>query len=370
MKNWIPILRYDPVTNKRIPDPEEEFELPYDEEAFADSEIGRQVASNQNLYQRYADDPMAPEVLDYWKKRGLKKELFDSERDEGKYAYSVFTPLQMMPGKKYAMIYMSHGGGVTINLAETYGFNTLAAVEKYIVVYPNNGGRSNNEVDTEFPRILDELKERNYPIDWERVYCAGFSSGSEASVCAACTCPERAAAVAVLPGGQPFKDLKFYSGSSYYESTKGLRIPGIFIGGTADVASYPAPWVLDNKRKEHRAQNLDIWMREIAQIKNYQPLSLEQIEERLRNSQDPFEKEFGLKFDSTYTFQVQGADWIGGEFYGNDGAPVMRYARAVGLPHVVWESQANLVWDYLKHFRRDQKTGKSIYDPVICWGEK
>lgn len=370
MKNWVPLLRYDPLTNKRIPDPEEENELEYDEDAFGRTEIGQQLAQNLKIYNSYSQDPMNPEVIEYWAKRGLKKELYDSERDEGKYAFSVFTPLDINPEKKYAMIYFSHGGGVSINLAETYGFNTLAAVEKYIVVYPNNGGRSNNEVDTEFPRIMKELKRMAYPIDRERVYLAGFSSGSEASVCAACTCPHMAAAVAVLPGGQPFKDLKFYSGPEYYASTGGLRIPGIFIGGSADVASYPAPWVLENRRKEHRAQNLDIWMREIAQIKNYMPLTLKRIEELLTNSRDPVEKEFGMKFDRTYTFHVQGADWLGGEFYGKDDSPVMRYARAMGVPHIVWESQANIAWDFLKHFRRDQNTGESIYDPVVCWGER
>ena len=370
MKNWIPLLRYDPVTNNRIPDPEEEHELEYDEESFAATDIGRQHSKNMALYLSYPHDPMNPAVIEYWAERGLKKELFDADREEGKYAYSVFTPLDMMPEKKYAMIYFSHGGGVEINLAETYGFNTLAAVEKYIVVYPNNGGRSNNEVDTEFPRIMSELRQKGYPIDWERVYCAGFSSGSEASVCAACTCPRMVAAVAVLPGGQPFKDLKFHTGPEYYASTEGLRIPGIFIGGTADVASYPAPWVMDNRRKEHRAKNLDIWMRDIAQVRNYKPVTLESIEKLLADSSDPVEREFGMIFDKKYTFRAQGTDWLGGEYYGTDGAPVMRCVRAEGVPHIVWESQANIVWDYLKHFRRDQTTGESICDLVCCWGER
>ena len=124
MKNWLPLLRYDPVTKKRIPDPEEENELPYDEKAFACTQIGREIAKNQKIFQLYGDDPMNPELVRYWAERGLKKELFDQERDEGKYAYSVFTPLSMDPQKKYAVIYVSHGGGVTIELAETYGFNT------------------------------------------------------------------------------------------------------------------------------------------------------------------------------------------------------------------------------------------------------
>ena len=71
-----------------------------------------------------------------------------------------------------------------------------------------------------------------------------------------------------------------------------------------DVASYPAPWILENKRKEHRAQNLDIWMRDMAQIKNYRPLTLEHIEELLTKSQDPVQREFGLEFDTDYTFHV------------------------------------------------------------------
>jgi len=370
MKTWLPLLRYDPITNKRIPDPAEEEELSFDEEAYADSEIGKRHAEMLSVFEDYPADPMNPAVVKYWADRGLKKELFNDECSDGVFSYSIFTPLDLNPDKKYALIYFSHGGGVLNNLAETYGFNTLAAVEKYMIVYPNNGGRSNDNIDTEFPRILGEIKEMNYPVDWERVYCVGFSSGSDASAVAACTCPELAAAVGILPGGQPFKDLKFHTGPEYYASTKGYRIPGIFIGGTEDIACYPAPWVLDNKRKEYRAENLNIWMRDIAQVKNYQPITLASIESRLRNPTNQFKQEFGIDFDRTYEFHVQGVDWLGGDLYGTDDSPVVRFVRARGLPHVVWESQANIVWHYIKHFRRNPKTGESIYDPVACWGER
>ncbi len=369
MQTWLPLLRYD-ENGKRIPDPSEEEELPYDEEAFAASEIGIRHAEMLSLYEAYPDDPMNPAVVSYWEERGLKKELYDYDRDDGMFSFSVFTPLCVKPGKKYALIYFSHGGGVFNNLAETYGFNTLAPVEKYIICYPNNGGRSNNNIDTEFPRVLDAIKDLGYPVDWERVYCVGFSSGSDASAVAACTCPERAAAIGVLPGGQPFKDLKFYTGPEYYASTKGMRIPGVFVGGTMDVASYPAPWILDHDRKPYRAENLNIWMRDIAQISSYRPITLEDIEAKMTSPEDRFEAQFGLDFDKTYTFRAEGVDWLGGDYYGTDGAPVMRIIRAEGLPHVVWESQANIVWDYIKHFRRDPETGESIYDPVVCWGER
>lgn len=379
MKNWVPVHGVDPETGRLVHDPREERQLEYDRADFAaNTDIGRRQEQQKADVVRFGADPMGQDALRHWAGMGLKKELFDAGHDGGKYAYSVFTPLELLPDKKYALVYMSHGGGHTIEIAEHYGWNRLAAREKFIVVYPFNGGRSNQEADTEFPRILGELRRKGYPIDWERVYCAGFSSGSEATVCAACTTPERVAAVAVLPGGQPFKDLQFYSAREYYASMKSLRMPGCFIGGTVDVGNFPAPWVLDPsmRRKveqpttEERVANLDIWMREIAQVNGHQTLTLEGITKRLTRSENPVEREFGLTFHRTYTFRAEGCDWLGGELYGGDGAPVMRYARAVGVPHIVWDSQLKLTWDFLRHFRRDQKTGESIYDPIACWGER
>ncbi len=384
MKNYIPELIYETVaverTAKRKIDPEGLGEIPYDKDAFDCTDIGRSRRELNGLYEVYKECPMHPNVIRYWAERSLKKEVFDND---GKYGfdalheYSVFTPLDLNPEKKYALIYFCHGGGQPIEWAETYGFNTLAAIEKYIVVYAQNGGRSNDEVDTEFPRVMGEIRKKGYPVDWERVYVAGFSSGSEASAVAACTCPNLAAAIAVMPGGQPFKDLEFYTGSEYYASTKGCRIPGIFIGGTVDPGNFPARWMteyfgneLGAGTVENAVQNLDVWMKEIAQVQNYEPLTREGITELLLHAEDPVECEFGLKFDRKGTFRAQGTDWLGGEFIGKDGAPVMRILRAKGVPHIIWESQANLVWDFLKHYRRDPQTGESIYDPVVCWGER
>ena len=367
MKNYVPQFALDPATGRMMPfTPGRKRDTVQGE--YLDDEIYAIHKQRAELYEKYKDDPMNEAVVNYWAELGMKKELYDNEPD-GAHAWSIFTPLSMKEGKKYALIYMSHGGGNAINLAETYGFNQLAAVERFIVCYPNNGDGSNAEVDTEFPRVLGRIRELGYPIDWERVYCVGFSSGSEASACAACTCPRLCAAVGVLPGGQPFKDLEFYTGADYYATTEGLRIPGCFVGGSMDPASYPAPYLLYNEPKPHRAVNLDIWMREIAQVKNDKSVTPESIYANLQ-SENPVRREFGLEFDREYSFRAEDMDWVGGDFYGKDGAPVMRFARAIGARHIVWDSQINIVWDYIKHFRRDQQTGESLYDPVACWGER
>ena len=384
MKNYKPDLISETVTYEYITklkrNPPGLGAMPYDEERFRGTDIGRRRDELLVPFSVYADAPAHPELLRYWSDRGLKKELFNSDGKSGfdaPYAYSVFTPLDMDPEKRYALIYFSHGGGQSIEWAEHYGFNTLAAVEKYIAVYAQNGGRSNDEADAEFPRIIGELLERGYPIDRERVYCAGFSSGSEAAVAAACTHPELAAAVAVLPDGLPFKDLGFHTGPEYYASTRGYRIPGVFIGGTKDICAFPAQWMLGYNGAalgagtvENAVKNLDIWLREIAQAESAPALTRPGIEELLQHSGDPVEREFGLRFDRPCAFRAEGTDWLGGDFFGTDGAPVMRMLRAEGVPHIVWSSQANLVWDYLKHFRRDAETGESLYDPMICWGER
>ncbi|MDR1801451.1 MAG: hypothetical protein LBQ95_06405 [Lachnospiraceae bacterium] len=386
MKNYVPELKYETVVHKEIVRrrivPPGMMELPFDEPSFNLTEIGRRRREFVALFDSYADKPLHPDLLRYWANKGLKKELFDADHDDAKYAYSVFTPLDIDPEKKYALIYYSHGGGHNIEMAEIYGFNELAAIEKYIIVYPQNGGRSNDEVDTEFGRIMGELKKKGYPIDWERVYTAGFSSGSDAAISAACTYPDMVAAVSAMTGGNVFTQKRFYTGPEYYASTKGLRIPCFFCGGTVDRSNFPAPWILDHEgilgspgdhgvpKMEYAVENLNIWLREIGKIKNYTPLTLDGIKDLLRNSDDPVEKESGLIFDKTFSFTAQGTNWIGGDYYGDDGAPAVRYVRAYGIPHVIWESEANVVWDYLKHFRRDLNTGESIYDPVVCWGER
>ncbi|MBR1496728.1 MAG: hypothetical protein IJ617_03810 [Oscillospiraceae bacterium] len=385
MENHQPEVSYDiyvreVVTQRKIPREAALDQLPYDREAFDGTEIGRNRRAGDALYNVFRDRPMRPDVLRYWASRGLKKELFGDGGKTGfdaPNAYSVFTPLDMRRDKKYAVIYFSHGGGQSIEWAEHYGFNRLSASEKYIAVYAQNGGRSNDAVDTEFPRIIGELIENGYPVDRERIYAAGFSSGSEASVVAACTSPFLAAAVAVMPDGLPFKDLGFYTGPEYYASTKGLRIPGIFIGGTKDVCNFPARWMTDYFGSglgagtvENAVKNLEIWLREIARAKDAPALTRAGITEKLKYAEDPVEREFGLRFDRGCGFRAQGTDWLGGDFYGADGAPVLRMLRAEGVPHIVWDSQASLVWDYLKHFRRDTETGESLYDPMACWGER
>ncbi len=389
MKNYVPEMKYETVTiqssvTKRVMPPGFQLEIvAYDEEEFFKrTEIGRRYWELVAIHDVYHDKPMHQNVLRYWAELGLKKELFDADHDNAKYSYSVFTPLDLDPEKKYAVIYFSHGGGNTIQMAETYGFNTLAAVEKYIIVYAENGGRSNDQVIPEFARIMGELREKGYPVDWERVYSVGFSSGGMACSCTACTYTDRIAAVAVLPGANFLKEFPFYTGPEYYASTKGYRMPAIFLSGDNDHGNFPAPWVAKHPEElykpgyngvpkmEYAIENLNIWMRDIAKIKNYTPLTVESVSDLLLHSTDPVELEYGLKFDRGYAFRAQGTDWLGGDYYGTDGAPVIRYARAAGMIHITWESEANLVWDYLKHFRRDLKTGESLYDPVVCWGER
>ena len=384
MKNYIPQLLSETVTYEYITklkrNPPGLGPLPYDAAAFSRTDIGRRRDELLVPFEVYRDAPMHPDLLRYWADRGLKKELFD---DEGRcgfdapHEYSVFTPLGLDPSKKYALIYFSHGGGQPIEWAEHYGFNTLAARERYIVVYAQNGGRSNDESETEFARITGRLRDAGYPVDWERVYAAGFSSGSEASARIAAAFPKQIAAVACMPDGVPFRTLAFDAADETVTAMKQYRMPGIFIGGGVDICDFPAAWALNYTGSglgvgtvENAVNSLRAWIGEIAKAQSAKLPTYPEVIDLLAHAEDPVEREFGLHFDRSWSFHVQGADWLGGEFYGADGAPVMRWARAQGVPHMVWESQANLVWDYLKHFRRDLETGESIYDPITCWGER
>lgn len=50
------------------------------------------MLANQKLMKTY-QEPMQEEVLAYWAEHGVKKELFDTEKDNGLWRYGVHATL-------------------------------------------------------------------------------------------------------------------------------------------------------------------------------------------------------------------------------------------------------------------------------------
>jgi hypothetical protein len=334
----------------------------FDQEKFEASEAGRNIAQMQEIFNKYPDDEMHSEVVKYWRDHGVKKELFDADVDNGEGKYAVFTPIDMDCGKKYALVYDSHGGMSPINRYETSGFPMLAGCEKIIVVCPWNRGPSNDEVETEFPRIIGEILKKGYPLDEERIYATGYSAGSDATGVLACAWPEMIAAVSPNPGGNLFAKGRWYLNEGSYAKNLALRMPIICVGGTLDGGDrYPFS-------EEEHFKNFNIWMQFIAKVSGYKKMSLAKSKELVEHSPDPAKKAFGLDFHNTFVTHIEGIDWFAGEYYGDGGYPVARFITGSGLPHAQTKYHAPIIWDFIKHFRRDRKTGGSIYTPVVIDG--
>jgi poly(3-hydroxybutyrate) depolymerase len=323
-----------------------------------ETESGAYIGKMKAIAKQYPDEEMAEGVLAYWRENGVKKELYDADGD-GKY--SVFTPLDMEPGKTYALVYCNHAGMTPINQYETCGFPMLAGREKFICVCPWNGGPSNDNVVTEFPRILRQMEEQGYPVDFQRIYVTGFSAGSDATGALATAYPERIAAISPDPGANMFLKGKWCENPSSYEKNLPLAMPLICMGGTMDGGDrYP----LDT---EQGIRNFNLWMRDIVKADAFEEMTEEKARELSEGCTDRCKKIFGINFQRTYSFRQEGREWYVGE-YDRQGIVCARFICGEGVPHTQTRYHAAILWDFLKHFRRDTATGESIYDPIVVNG--
>jgi hypothetical protein len=331
----------------------------FDQQAFDASRVGRAIAQMKDIYNRHPDDGMHPEVLRHWASRGVRKELFDANTDG---RYSVFTPLDFDSAQRYPLVYASHGGLEPINRAETNGWAELSGREHVIVVYPWNGGPSNDLVQSEFVRILDALLAKGYPVDLGRVYAVGYSAGSDATGVLACVYPDWLAGVSPSPGGNLFAKGRWYADPESYAKNEPFRLPVVCVAGTMDGGDvYPLA------TQEH-LDNFSIWMTCVAKVRDFEPLTLACSRALVKAGDDLAKRVFGFPFHRTFRFEREGLEWVGGDFFGADETVVARFVAGVGLPHAETATHSALVWDFLRHFSRDQETGASRYAPVALDG--
>lgn len=326
----------------------------FNEDVFEKTDVSKNCKRRQAVFERFKTDEMQKGLLHYWSEQGLKKELFDNEVNGGKGKYSVFLPENLEAGKKYPLVYDSHPGMMPINACEFDGFAHLAGKEKFIAVYPWNGGPSNDDAVSEFPRILDTMLEKGYPIDVERVYPVGFSSGSDATGAICAAWPERIAAISPNPGANMIKKSLFYENPDYYEKCKFISMPVICMGGTMDGDDlFPIT-------AEEGIENYNIWMEKIVKIRDFTPLTLERSKE-IVDSDKPVYSDFGFEFHEVSSFEMEGVHWNCGLYYNESKVCVAKFILGEGIPHCMTNSHSVVIWDFIKHFRRNVITNESIY---------
>lgn len=324
----------------------------FDIDSLVNSKQGEEMITGLKNFILYEDE-MDPDVVAYWEEKGLKKELHDADTPESKW--STFTPLSAYEEgneeRKYPVIFVLHGNDNPIFIAETYGYTDVAAEQECIVVCP--WADNNNTIDTEFFRILEELK-KNYPIDESRIYLTGFSAGGTA---AQELVKEHADLFAALvTGGSSIGALE----EEQIEVIKESGIPVVTYSGLCD---YNCPMLLYRDGRGGKEKNTSVtkcagfssWAEALGIDAS---LTSEEAMDIHENSEDEVKAMFGIDFDETEKITHNDTDYYIGRFYDENGVNRLTYLGVENCPHWSAGYTAQIIWDSISQYSRDTQTGE------------
>ena len=131
--------------------------------------------------------------------------------------YLTYVPASLPQGSPVPVVLVLHGFTQTAQGIMAYsGFNAIAEVGRFIVVYPNGinlswnvGFSSSGANDIGFLNALIDTLDIKYPINLDRIYACGMSNGGFMSYRLACELSNRIAAIASVTGSmttQTFSD--------------------------------------------------------------------------------------------------------------------------------------------------------------------
>lgn len=327
----------------------------FDPKKYFASELGQATNELRYIYNQHKFEQMHPDVIRYWEAHGVKKEVFDEDKEAEEMMYSVLTPLHPEEGKLYPLVYCLHGGGENIFSAEVYGYAHLTGQGQCITVCPTASTHGNPMVESEFLRILQFLKDREYPVDFSRVYAVGFSGGEGATQRLAMMFPKMIAGIGPTPGPNSFRGVSLPILQAEYQEKYGYDMPIICVGGNLDGGDM---WPLNT---EQCISSYNFYMQNVAKLHNFKPLTLEESYEICRNDEDAVQRTFGLRFDATWVQPVYDTYVNFGESYNDAGVPMARFACFLGMPHTQCPMQAAYIWCYLSQFSRNTETGELIF---------
>ena len=341
-------------------------------------------------------DERSPQVMAYWAKRGMVKEFhgYDEPTDwddyEAKTGYrwkaeehrviqnehriwtsfvpvSAFAPANRQ--KKYPVVFALHGACNNIFLVEGWGFVQEADRREGIVIIPSL------ELDEFVLDILEQAK-KLYPVDTERVYAAGFSYGGWASNRLGNQYPEVFAAVA--PCGTAM-DNGFIEGFDDDREplppfdgvpralAKNICMPIINVYGECDGNRFPiydfrgkAFGLSHMERPEDIVEGINCW----ARVNDAEEIRIEDVMAlKGKNDISQAEREVGLPLpeDCRKTYVADGVTYHRMDLKSRDGVVRVRLLAEMNIPHWPTPEMVRQIFEFFAHFKRDGKSGKSIY---------
>jgi len=294
-------------------------------------------------------------------------EFSDIKMQTGDYLQTWFEylPKEVLDGTAadgtVPLILANHGGGDDPRVfVDEIGLLTLAGKERFAIVAPEEGalwtepaadGGINsgaNGICCEVLPLMAKYMLETYPaLDPSRVYVTGYSMGGGATLKAFNGDPSVFAAGTVMAASS------YVATEEQAKAFETLELPLMLLTSTFD---FPFVFAFDTPNRTIASG----FQKQIHLFTGYN--NLEPIE--------TFDFEtypiIGYQADAFNRSMINGEYWTSRWDLENDeGTPMIAVSYTEGLVHALYPGYGQIMWDFSKHYSRDQETGAIIYNPYV-----
>ena len=246
------------------------------------------------------------------------------------------------PAHSVPLLLANHGGGDDhLMFLDETGILLTAGQQGFAIVAPMHSGITVIAGEA-LPRLVKYMLETYPALDPERVWVTGYSMGGMATYNCISHHPELFAAAA--PMAMPLQEGNFAENTAaLYEK---YDLPLMLITSTYDFAAWDA-------ENNHLNDGGRFYLQTFAKFNGIAPA-------------EDFDYEtwpvIGRSFDSFCLATVNG-EWRNGEWLikNKAGVPMLGLNVTEYLQHSLWPGYGDIAYNFFKHYRRDQESGKIIY---------
>ena len=246
------------------------------------------------------------------------------------------------PAHSVPLLLANHGGGDDhLMFLDETGILLTAGEQGFAIVAPMHSGITFIAGQV-LPRLVQHMLDTYPALDPERVWVTGYSMGGMATYNCINTHPEVFAAAA--PMAMPLQENNMKENTE--ELFKKYDLPVMLITSTYDFAA----WDAENNHPNDGGRNC---LQTYARFNGITPA-------------EDFDYEkypvIGRSFDSLKITTVNG-EWRNGEWLikNGKGVPMLGLNVTEYLQHSLWPGYGDILYNFVKHFRRDGKTGEILY---------
>lgn len=259
-----------------------------------------------------------------------------------------YIPKEVLEGKtapgSVPLVLALHGGGDDPQaFVEECGWLELAREKRFIIVAPEHQALDVTPAMGEALQALIAYMIKTYPaIDASRVYASGYSMGGIATLSISTSHP-RILAAAVNMAGARYEYTKEMD--AQFQSTE---LPMMFLTSAYD-STLNIRW-----EDGSLTQNVQTVLNKFLAYNKMSQLSFD-FDAHPKN---------GFKADAWSTIHLNGEDESYVWYLNNKmDIPMVALSYTENHIHALYPGYANVAWDYMKRFSREQKTGEIKYDP-------